>query len=63
MGGGIVYLFIVTLQPLSGTPGGPQTVRMEVPNNNINAVKRLAEAQYGRMYRVSNVSSKGRIGN
>lgn len=61
MGGGIVYLFIVTLQPLAGTSGGPQQVRMEVPSNNANDVKRLAQAQYGSMYRVSNVASKGRV--
>jgi hypothetical protein len=51
-------LFLVTLQPNPGVPGGPQKVTVEA--RDANSAKLLAKAQYGSMYRVSNVAPTNR---
>jgi hypothetical protein len=46
-------MFLVTLQPQHGTPGGP--VRVKVEAHDANIARTLARAQYEPAYRVTNV--------
>lgn len=46
-------MFLVTLQPVKDTPGGP--VRVKIEAHDANTARRLATAQYTPAYRVSNV--------
>lgn len=52
----IAASFIVTLQPNPTTGGG--VTRVVVEARDYNSAKRLAEAQYGRAYRISDVQKR-----
>lgn len=45
--------FLVTLSPHPGVNGGP--VRVTIEAHDGNTARRLAQAQYGRSYRVTDV--------